>query len=67
MEYEPHQQRVIDEYDELDKKTVALKLFMKTKIFLSLDSLEMDRLNKQLKIMLQYGLVLSDRIKAFTA
>jgi len=66
MAYQPHQKRVIDEYDELYKKTVAIGLFMGTKMFLSLDASEMSRLNKQWQLMQQYGLVLSERIEAFT-
>jgi len=63
---QPHQQRVVDEYNELFEKTTKLGLFFGTKIFTGLDAAEQDRLDRQWQLMQQYGQVLSERISAFT-
>ena len=63
---QPHQQRVMTEYHDLFAKTTALGLFLGGKTFQTLDAAEQQRLNKQWQIMQQYGLILSERIAAFT-
>jgi len=63
---QPHQQRVIDEYDDLKDKTTKLNQFFQTPIFAKLDELEKDRLNRQWKTMQQYGAILAERIDAFS-
>lgn len=62
---QPYQQRVVEEYSELFKKTQALGIFFGTKTYLALDKAEQDRLSKQWQLMQQLGLVLSERITAF--
>lgn len=62
----PHQQRVIDEKSELDKKIYALYEFIQNnEIFKSLDEKEQDRLNRQHSSMLVYSGILNERISAF--
>ena len=63
---QPHQQRVVDEYNELFERTTKLGLFFGTKIFATIDAAEQARLNRQWQVMQQYGLILSERIAAFT-
>ncbi len=48
MELQPHQQRVVDEKTELDKKANALSNFIGiSAIFPTLDAAEQERLNRQ--------------------
>lgn len=65
MSLQPHQQRVVDEYNELFERTTKLGLFFDTKIFAGLDPAEKERLNRQWQIMQKYGEVLAERISAF--
>ena len=60
-----HQQRVVDEYHELFTRTTKLSYFFNNPIFLKLPADEQVRLNKQWKVMQEYGQVLSERIAAF--
>ena len=62
---EPHQQRVIDERNELDDKIDKLARFMKSEMLVSLPVDEQDRLDKQLKIMWEYSSILQERMAAF--
>jgi len=62
---EPHQQRVIDEKDQLDEKLAKLKIFRAGKIFSGLPITEQDRLTRQHNIMVLYSEVLGERIAAF--
>lgn len=65
-EYAPHQQRVIDEKGELDKKATALSNFIGTSpIFETLDPAEQERLKEQNDVMWQYSEILGKRIAAF--
>lgn len=59
------QQRVVDEYLQLEEKLHKLTLFFDTDIFSRLDDEEKIRMRKQADIMKQYYLVLQDRIDAF--
>lgn len=62
----PHQQRVVDEKDELDKKATALRLFIGNgSIFPTLDFAEQNRLREQCEVMWQYSEILGARIAAF--
>lgn len=62
----PHQQRVIDEANELGVKLSALDLFIsENDIFKNLHKLEQNRLNRQLFAMDIYFGILKDRIKNF--
>lgn len=66
MELQPHQQRVVAEKTELDKKAKALSDFIGLNpIFETIDSAEQERLKRQNDIMWQYSEVLGERIKAF--
>jgi hypothetical protein len=63
---ESHQQRVVDEKAELDKKAHALSQFIGlSPIFETLDPAEQERLKEQNDIMWQYSEILGMRIWAF--
>lgn len=67
MNYLPHQQRVIDEKTELDKKANALSQFIgNSPIFDTLDPAEQERLRDQNDVMWTYSEILGVRISAFT-
>lgn len=61
----PHQQRVVEERIELQKKIEALDTFVHGSFIRSLDIEEQQRLEKQLGIMKQLEEVLSERIAFF--
>ena len=62
----PHQQRVVDEKIELDKKATALSDFIgHSPIFETLDPAEQERLKMQNDVMWQYSEILGARIAAF--
>jgi hypothetical protein len=66
MSYQPHQQRVVDEKSELDKKAMALSQFIgMSGIFATLDPAEQERLKEQNDVMWQYSEILAARIAAF--
>ena len=63
---QPHQQRVIEEKDELDKKIAALGYFIgETPFFKNVDSAEQGRLLEQLRAMREYSEILDMRIQVF--
>ncbi len=62
---EPHQQRVVEEKDELDEKLAALEQFLDSAKFHEVGKDEKKRLVKQALIMAQYSDVLGERIAAF--
>jgi hypothetical protein len=65
-EYAPHQQRVVDEKAELDKKIEALSKFINSSpVFKSLPHDEQGRMEYQLLIMAEYSSILGERIAAF--
>ena len=65
---QPHQQRVVDEKTELDKKATALSEFIgRNPIFETLDPVEQERLKEQCEVMCQYSEILGARIAAFAA
>lgn len=65
-ELAPHQQRVVDEKDELDKKLAALGAFLGTNpIFGGLPEPERMRLYAQHRAMTTYSSILGERIAAF--
>jgi len=67
MTIQPHQQRVINEKAELDKKAIALSEFIGTNpVFETLPQDERVRLREQCEIMWQYSEILGERIAAFT-
>jgi hypothetical protein len=61
----PHQQRVIDEREQLAEKCDKLKVFLWGAIFNSLPTEERSRLIQQLGFMLAYLGILDQRIAAF--
>lgn len=64
--YAPHQQRVIDEANELQDRLTKLGAFIQNSpIFESLDSAEQDRLKRQMLPMSEYLGILRERISAF--
>lgn len=63
---QPHQQRVVDEKTELDKKAEALSDFIgNSPTFETLDAEEQERMKEQNDIMWQYSEILGARISAF--
>lgn len=62
---EPHQQRVVDERNEVEDRTKKLLEFQTTDLFKSLDPAEIKRLNRQALIMQLYCTVLQERIESF--
>ncbi len=63
---QPHQQRVVDEKNELDEKLTKLNAFVSAgTIFDTLASAEQERLRRQAGIMAEYSAVLGERIEAF--
>lgn len=63
---QPHQQRVVDEKAELDKKAHALSDFIgNSEVFTMLDAAEQERLKEQNDVMWQYSEILGARIAAF--
>lgn len=60
-----HQQRVIDEKEQLSKNLQKLEMFTGGPIYASLPPPEQVRLSRQLLIMQLYEQVLSERISAF--
>lgn len=63
---QPHQQRVVDEKAELDKKAHALSDFIgNSPIFPTLERAEQSRLREQNDVMWLYSEILGRRIEAF--
>lgn len=63
-----HQQRVVGEKADLDKKANALSQFISAnKVFCTLDPAEQERLKEQNDLMWKYSEVLGARISAFGA
>lgn len=71
MQYEqfaPHEQRVVDEAEELKKKISSLVTFFNSTIFISqISEAEQVRLRNQYRFMEGYCSCLIERIAAFTA
>jgi hypothetical protein len=66
MALQPHQQRVVEEKQELDKKARALSDFIgNSDFFPTLDPAEQERLKEQNDVMWQYSEILAARIAAF--
>lgn len=64
---EPHQQRVLNEKEDLDTKITKLSDFTNGSTFSSLPADEQLRLKRQFSIMRDYSSILGDRINAFPA
>ena len=63
--YEPHQQRVVDERNDLDSKLGSLLTFIGTPVFQSLDGADRALLKQQADVMAEYSRILSIRIARF--
>ena len=64
-EYQPHQQRVIEERDQLHTRLLALENFLETDRFLTLNRDEQAWLASQAGLMGAYLSILIKRIEAF--
>lgn len=64
---EAHQERVLEEKNELDIKREKLRDFFGTDKFKSLDVRERDRMTRQYNHMTDYSKVLQERITAFNS
>ena len=64
----PHQQRVVDERNELLEKATKLYDFMddENPVWGKIDSAEKERMTRQHGHMIKYAEVLDERIAAFT-
>lgn len=62
---QPHQQRVVDEKNELNDRLSKLYAFFQGPIFPTLSEAERSRLRNQARFMDGYAAVLEERIKAF--
>lgn len=65
MELQPHQQRVVDEKNELSERLGKLLAFFQTPTFDGLSEAERSRLRNQARFMDGYAAVLEERIAAF--
>ena len=63
----PHEQRVVDERQELEAKLSKLRDFLKTDICLSLPVNERSLLARQARVMAEYSEILAERINSFLA
>jgi hypothetical protein len=64
---QPHQQRVADEYTELNKKAKALYMFLAGKTFETLDHDDQELLKMQYYTMMVYCGILQKRIAKFSS
>lgn len=62
---EAHQQRVVDEKNELDEKATKLADFFTSDLYSSIGDAEKARLEAQYKVMQEYSHILGARIAAF--
>lgn len=62
---EPHQQRVLQEKQDLDEKLTKLLAFFQSEAFVGLSEAERSRLRNQARFMDGYAAVLEERIAAF--
>ena len=62
---QPHQQRVVDEKDEVSDRLSKLLSFFQTPMFESLSEAERSRMRNQARFMDGYAAVLEERIAAF--
>lgn len=65
MEFEPYQQRVVIEKNELNDKIDRLKAFFKTKTFEDLNDDDQMLLDEQYWVMKEYSNILATRIGRF--
>lgn len=65
MSLQPHQQRVVDEKNEVSDRLSRLYAFFQGPIFPTLSEAERSRLRNQARFMDGYAAVLEERIQAF--
>ena len=66
--FAPHQQRVLDEKQDLDLRISRLDEFMRRNpLYASLDAAEQARMTRQLDVMRELSVILGERIEAFGA
>ena len=65
MTHLPHEQRVIDEHQELHEKLSRLSVFLNSDLCMTLPFEERSLLVRQRKAMEEYAEVLGDRINRF--
>jgi hypothetical protein len=63
----PHQQRVVEELEQLRERRDKLGLFWQNPLFKALPTDEQERMGRQFDIMVQYERVLQERIDHFPA
>ena len=61
-----HQQRVIDEKNELVERIIKLKAFFSTELFVNLNSEDKQLLQRQCIVMQDYAGILEQRIFRFS-
>lgn len=61
----PHQERVVIEKQELDKKISKLNSFIQSEKFKEIPIDEQDRLKQQYSVMSEYSFILGQRIENF--
>ena len=62
----PYQQRVVDEYEALESRTLALYGFFNNPLFENLGTRDQELLLLQYEYMKQYSNILSQRIARFS-
>jgi hypothetical protein len=67
MSFLPHEQRVIQERQDLETKIVALDQFIGSELFNSLPYTDQTLLHGQYEYMRAYSFILSERINRFEA
>ena len=63
---QPHQQRVVDEKNELDDKLAKLGAFLESDTFANLNIIERGQLHRQYQSMSEYSKILGERINYFS-
>lgn len=63
--YQPHEQRVIEEQQELSTKVQALATFIEGETYAKLDQSMRELMFQQLSVMRQYNEILLQRIQLF--
>jgi len=62
---QPHEQRVIDEREELESKLAKLRIFLHSKVFKTLADFDQSLLMTQANVMANYSEILRLRIERF--
>lgn len=62
---QPHEQRVVEERNDLIEKVTKLHAFFKTEMFNSLKKKDQDLLDEQSRVMMNYADILLKRIERF--